>query len=405
MAVASVEGVQGWSRLSAAIGGQAILPAVEELHFAISDGVIRWLGPLSSPVRRVHDRVVGGVYDATRIGLTSIGEVGELVATHLGEADVEPSGRALKARASAQGALSQELLAGSPGFDPQVTLRVGGHQVQPDHASLQAAYPEATGVLTVFVHGLLDSEEVWAPRTADDADLPSVVAATGSTPLLVRYGTGRAIGRNGAELAQLLEEVTQAWPVPVTRILVVGHSMGGLVARAACATAAAHDHAWLSALSDVVYLGTPHLGSWLEKVVNVAGFVARRSSTRAAPVVSVLEHRSRGIKDLRHGTVVEDAWAGASPDDLLSGLVPDAPWLRGVTHHLVVGQLRPSAMHPLNTVFGDTLVRSASARGSGRRRRVGAGGPVVISEVGASHTALMRHPTVGTLLTEVATAA
>lgn len=403
--MASVEGIQSWSRLSSAVAVQAILPAVEGMHFAISDGVIRWFGPFSRPIGRVHDRLVGSAYDATRVALRSVGELGEVLATHIGAQDVEPSGRALKARATAQGALSHELLAGSPGLDPELTLRTVDGRVTPDRASLRAAYPQAAGQLTVFVHGLLDSEEVWGPRTPDGSDLPAIAAATGSTPLLVRYGTGRAIGRNGADLARLLEEVTRAWPVPVTRIVVVGHSMGGLVARAACSTAVEREHTWLSALSDVVYLGTPHLGSWLEKAANVGGWVLQRASTRAAPVAALLEQRSRGIKDLRHGTLVEDGWAGASPDDLLSGLMPDEPWLAGVTHHLVVGSLRPSAAHPLNVVFGDTLVRSASARGTGTRRRIGGGGPVVVTEVDASHTALLHHAAVGTLLTDVAASA
>ncbi len=38
---------------------------------------------------------------------------------------------------------------------------------------------------------------------------------------------------NGVALAALMQRVVDEWPVPVTRVALVGHSMGGLVIRAA----------------------------------------------------------------------------------------------------------------------------------------------------------------------------
>lgn len=400
--VVTAQSIQGWPRLTAAVAERAVLPMVQEMHRVMSDGAFRLVGPFGRHVQRMHDQVVGWGYDTARGVLRTAGELGELLAPRFGLAVAAPSPAALKARAWANGAFAEELLAGIPEFELEVSLWVDGAQLPLDRGSLQAAYPEATGALTVFVHGLVDSEDIWRPRTSEDTSLVGVAAASGTTPLLVRYRTGLAIGRNGADLAQLLEAVTQAWPVPVTRIVVVGHSMGGLVTRAACSTATAREHTWLSALSDVVYLGTPHLGSWLEKSSNVGAWALRRVSKRTAPIATFMEQRSRGIKDLRHGTLVEDGWEPATQDGLLAGLVPDEPWLDGTTHHLVVGQLRASATHPLNTMFGDKLVRSGSARGTGRHRRIADGGPVVVNEVPASHTALVRQPAVGALLAEVA---
>lgn len=393
--------MQGWPRLSAAIAARAVLPTVQEVHRAISDGAFRVVRPFGRPVQRVHDQIVGLGYDTVRGVLRTAGELGELLAPQFGQADAELSTTALKARALAHGAFTEELLAGIPEFELEVSLRVDGEEVPLDRASLQAAYPEATGVLTVFVHGLVDSEDIWRPRTPQDTSLAAVAASAGSTPVFVRYRSGLAIGRNGADLAQLLDTVTKAWPVPVTRIVVVGHSMGGLVARAACFTAAQRDHPWLTALSDVFYLGTPHLGSWLEKSANAGGWALRRVSSRTAPIATFMEQRSRGSKDLRHGTLVEEGWEAATQDGLFAGLLPDEPWLEGTTHHLVVGRLRASATHPLNLVFGDRLVRSGSARGTGKHRRIADGGPVVINEVAASHSALVRQPAVGELLAEV----
>lgn len=404
--VPSSDEMRGWSRLLAAVADRAVAATVQDMHRAISDGSFRWIGPIGRPVQQVHDAVTERVYGVVRASLRAGGELGAWVADRPRTEESPPSSAAVKARAIAHGVVSDELIARAPELDLELTLRHEGHDLAADVAGLRGAYPDADGRITVFVHGLVDSEALWCapgPRgvTGLDAPLPDVAGELGATPVLVRYGTGRSIGRNGADLAELLEAVTARWPVPVTQLTLVGHSMGGLLARAACATAQERGHTWTAALTDIVYLGTPHLGSWLEKTANVGSWALRHASTRSAPIGTLLDARSQGIKDLRFGTLVEEGWGESPVDDLLAGLVPDGPWLDDVTHHLVVGRLRPAARHPLNAVLGDALVRSGSASGVGRRRRIGAGGQVVVVPVGASHTRLVRHPEVATLLRTV----
>ena len=59
----------------------------------------------------------------------------------------------------------------------------------------------------------------------------------------------------------LLQELTEAWPVAVDRLALVGHSMGGLIVRAACAVRSEASRPWDALVTDVVTLGTPHLGA------------------------------------------------------------------------------------------------------------------------------------------------
>lgn len=393
--------VRGWAGLAVGVAERALAVTVREMHRAVSDGAFRWLGPIGRPVKQLHDTVVDQVYGALHVGLQG---AGELVATVSEPSDAaSSSSAALKARAIAHGALDERLLTRGPEFDRDVTLRHEGREVAPDAGELAAAYPEAGGRIVLFVHGLVDSEAVWAaePGAAGvDGVLPQVAGGSGATPLFVRYGTGRAIGRNGADLAELLEAVVRAWPVPVTRLVIVGHSMGGLVTRAGCAVARDRGHTWTAPLTDVVYLATPHLGSWLEKAANVGTWTLRHSSAYSAPIGNLLDLRSRGIKDLRFGTLVEDGWATSPIDGLLTGLAPDDPWLSGVTHHVVAGRLRAAQRDPLNAVFGDGFVRSGSAAGRGRRRRIG-GAQVVSVPVRASHSGLVRHTEVADLLRRV----
>ncbi|MGQ3227175.1 MAG: esterase/lipase family protein, partial [Hydrogenophaga sp.] len=74
---------------------------------------------------------------------------------------------------------------------------------------------------------------------------------------------------NGREFARQLEVLVTQWPVPLASITLIGHSMGGLVARAACEEGRQADHRWRPLLRHLMFLGTP----------SAAGRPARRDST------------------------------------------------------------------------------------------------------------------------------
>lgn len=398
-----------WARLTAAVAEQAVVTMVEDVHRAASDGVYRWLGPLGRPVQRSTDAATASAYRAVRAGLRGTGEI-VAAACHLGARasaapspiDVPPPSRnATKARAIAQGVLSPELLAVAPGFEEDLSLRHPGWSGPLEPADLAAALPTASSRVVVFVHGLVDTEQVWFPAEEPIAVLPQAVEASGATPLFVRYATGRSIERNGRELDAALEAVVAAWPVPVTSLTLVGHSMGGLLIRAACAAAVDRRARWLEQVDDLLYLGTPHLGSWLEKVANVTSWTLRRTSRRAASIGSLLDRRSQGIKDLRFGTTAVAAWPEGLVDGLLTGRPVDAAWLEGARHHLVVGRLHADPGHPLNGVLGDALVRASSATGTGRWRRIEGAASRRVTAINASHVQLPRDTQVAEVLREL----
>jgi pimeloyl-ACP methyl ester carboxylesterase len=391
--------------LLARVAAEAV-GTVHDVHRAGSDQVFRLVGPLGRPVKPVYDAVVDGTYRGVQLGCTGAGELGAHLARVVREDPAEDLDLSstwsapwhVRARSIAHGVLDERFFHLAPELDLQLTLRHRGREVAADPASLQRAYPRASGRIAVFVHGLVHAEGIWSDGAPAGTSLPEVAAQHGVTPLLVRYGTGRSIGRNGADLASLLDQVVASWPVPVTELTIVGHSMGGLVARAAAVTATREAQRWTSVLTRVVYLGTPHLGSWLEKFANVTSWVLRQASPASAPIGRLLDGRSRGIKDLRFGTLLEENWGDADLDDLLTGLAEDEPWLADVDHHLIVGRLRPSERHVLNLVFGDSLVRAASAAGAGRIRRIAGDTHVSLIALDASHVALPRHPEVAALL-------
>jgi pimeloyl-ACP methyl ester carboxylesterase len=93
--------------------------------------------------------------------------------------------------------------------------------------------------------------------------------------------------------------------VPVEELVILGHSMGGLVARSACHHGHEAGHAWLKDLRKLMFLGTPHHGAPLERGGHGLDFVMDLSPY-SAPFTQIGKSRSAGIRDLRHGTITGD---------------------------------------------------------------------------------------------------
>ncbi len=261
-----------------------------------------------------------------------------------------------------------------------MTIRVGGRAVRPDPAELEAAFPEATGRIVVFLHGLGEHEGHWNTRAAEMGGTygSRLAERAGWTPVFLRVNTGLSVAENGVALTALLQELVETWPVRARRIALVGHSMGGLIIRAGCAVSTEHEHSWRDLLSDVVTLGTPHLGADLALGVSHGSrFLALLPEI--AGFGRILEHRSPGIRDLERG-------------------LPDLPPMRGVRYRLVSAALG-SERSPVGAVFGDLLVRRASATGLRRSLRLFPDADV-LHLANAGHFALLNHPEVDHALSD-----
>jgi pimeloyl-ACP methyl ester carboxylesterase len=172
------------------------------------------------------------------------------------------------------------------------------------------AFPDATSRIVVFVHGLCETDEAWwaMTRRPDGTRQRNygerLQDELSFTPVYVRYNTGLHITENGRALARRLGELVAAWPTGVEEVVLVGHSMGGLVARSACHYAEEHGLPWTDAVRRVFCLGNPDLGANLEMSATVLSWaLAQIPETRA--MAKLLNARSAGIQDLRSGWRVE----------------------------------------------------------------------------------------------------
>jgi pimeloyl-ACP methyl ester carboxylesterase len=292
------------------------------------------------------------------------------------------------------GALGDQLAVRHDPRTIALSFRRGGHDVPVAGLALQ----EARQKTVVFLHGLMGDELIWQTGFQDDPAGPlrygpRLAAEAGCRCLYVRYNSGLHISENGRALSQLLTELVEAYPMAIGELVLVGHSMGGLLIRSAGyygseQLAVSSEHLpnkrkekpkqlltahcslpttkapWLAHLRSVFLLGVPNEGSYLEQNGLLVERLLRRINLFPTRFLSnAIARRSNGIKDLGQALLVDEDWQ--QPDDpALPRPRTVVPLLPGVRYHVLVGDwLRASRPQALRDYFGDGLVSAASSRG------------------------------------------
>jgi pimeloyl-ACP methyl ester carboxylesterase len=332
---------------------------VERVHGAIASRAFRPASFVGAPARYTHDTIAKVVYSCVRgagkgMGLAAA-ELASLVSAAAPAKDGDgqgatPSANANLAQAILNAALGDKLAAAGDPLAIRMAVRSRRRNVRMERSALQQAFPDAIPKIAVFLHGLGETEDSWGGTYGS-----SLCADFGFSPVYVRYNTGRHISDNGQELARLLTDVVNEWPTPVDELVLVGHSMGGLVVRSACHYGTS---SWTSLVTDVFYLGSPHMGAALERLAGKLGWaLGRLSETR--PYADLVNVRSAGIKDLRYGYVIEEDWAGCDADRCLQNHRHDVDLLETANHYGISASLSGASAR----VVGDLLVDPTSARG------------------------------------------
>ncbi|WP_019203871.1 triacylglycerol lipase [Tsukamurella sp. 1534] len=367
----------GLNEVAGAVGG------IHGVHRAISDRVFRYVrfgvGPAVAPVRALHDGITDGVYSTIGTVARTVGRVAAVGADWPGERPPSETARGAALIGAVLGLIGDDLEAeGSPLAADPVTVRVDGAivhlgegPVPPGRIAAEEVFDGAGGRVVVLLHGLTETEYAWGVGGADADDYGVRLAVDlGATPVYLRYNTGRHISDNGRDVADLLEQLARSWPVPITDLTLIGHSMGGLVARSAAHQASGLGMDWPSAVSATVSLGTPHLGAPLESAAHY-GSAALTAVPETAPFGRLLRRRSAGIRDLRGGSVVDEDWRDRDADALGRAVAAEVPLLDGAAHYFVAATVTRDARHPVGRLLGDGLVLPPSAAGVGRARRIG----------------------------------
>lgn len=390
------------------LGARGVRGLIQQTHLAVHETVVsgleRAFGPGARRIGGLHGAHLDGIYKVVDLGLQGASAAGAAAAAYVeraaadgtDESDPLPPPPGLRLADTEHTALMLAFVNGMYGdrlaamghpFAGSMVLRQDGADITVTPVGLAAAYPDATDRLAVFLHGLMETEVSWRFRAFTQYGDASVsygsrlAADGGFTPVWVRYNTGRAVADNGADLARLIGDLVRDWPVPVRDIVLVGHSMGGLVLHSALAQV--DDATWPELVHSTVTLGTPYLGAPLERG-------AKALAHRVTPLAQVawlkgtIDGRSAGIRDLGEGL--------GAHEELYPGGIGPSPHCR---HFLVFGALLPGERGRWREFAGDVLVPIPSASGGYDVARLPEGGvATVVSIPRVHHLALLNHPAV-----------
>jgi pimeloyl-ACP methyl ester carboxylesterase len=321
-----------------------VTEVVEAMHTTIAGGPAVLGKPLSGPARLINGLVYGSIRGVTRLVGTSIEAVVAQLAPLLGESAPGPQREAVLA--ALNGVLGDYLAETANPLAIEMRLR---HDV-----------PDAGGKLLVLVHGSSMNDRQWLRKGHDHG--AALARDHGYTPLYLHYNSGRHVSTNGRELDTLLEGLVAGWPVPVDELVLLGHSMGGLVSRSAihCAEReAGAARVWRTKLTKLVCIGTPHHGAPLERGGNWLD-VLLGVSRYSTPLARLGKLRSAGVTDLRFGNVLDEHWTGRDRFAMAADARKEVKLPEGVACYAIAGTTSPPGQ---SNRFGDGLVPVDSALG------------------------------------------
>jgi pimeloyl-ACP methyl ester carboxylesterase len=379
-----VDDLRGATRL-AIEATQAVSHVVEAMHVTIASGPDVLGRPLRVPARFFAGLVYETVRGVAKLVGSSIDLALVELAPWLGESVPGPEREAVVA--ALNGVLGDYLHETQNPLAIKMLFRQKGHPLELERQGLSAAIPKATEKLLVLVHGSCMNDLQWGRLGQGHGNL--LARDLGYTPVYLHYNSGLHVSTNGREFAAQLERLVAQWPVPLEELVIVAHSMGGLVARSACHYGEKASHAWRRHLRKLVCLGTPHHGaplerggSWVDLLLGVSRY--------SAPLARLGQIRSAGVTDLRFGSVLDEDWEGrdrfAPAIDARRPLALPAR----VKCYAVAGTLASKAGVKLS---GDGLVPVDSALGRHTRSELSLDFPEAHQRIafGASHVALLHH--------------
>lgn len=350
----SVENLRGAGRLStdAIIG---VVDLVEAMHRTLSPAQILLGRAGEQRTHGITSIVYKSIRGISRLSGVALDTVLGTASALLGTIHDQPATRSPRheaVRSALNGVLGDHLADTANPLAIDMRLHL--------HARTTATSSASSGdKLVVFVHGLCLNDLHWQAR---DCDYGAALARDcGYTPLYLHYNSGRHISGNGRQFAEQLESLMQARHAPLKELVLIGHSMGGLVIRSACHYGELAGHSWRRQACKAFFLGTPHHGAPLERSGAWIEALLDRNPL-LAPFARLGKIRSAGITDLRHGNLVDEDWQDrdrAARSDTRTTM----PLPEGVVCHAIAATTGTRTGSLADRLFGDGLVPLASALG------------------------------------------
>jgi pimeloyl-ACP methyl ester carboxylesterase len=382
--------LRGASRL-AIDATRGLVDLVEAMH----QNIAGFTGVLGKARSRHAGGISGFVYRTIR-GTTGLvgGGIDAVLARLLPMLDEASSSRGREVvLAALNGVLGDYLAATSNPLAIPMRLRRNGSPLQLSRLALAGKIRQPSDRVAILAHGLCLSDLQWHRKGHDHG--AALARDLGYTPVYLHYNTGLHVSSNGRAFAGLIQVLLEQWPVAVKELVIVGHSMGGLVSRSACHYGALAGHEWPKRLRKLVFLGTPHHGAplergghWVDVILGVSPYTA--------PFARLGKIRSAGVTDLRHGNLLDADWEGRDRFARAQDSRQPVPLPKRVQCYAIAATTGTRAGDLSDRVLGDGLVPVESALGRHADPRLALSIPKSRQWVGygMNHLDLLSHPEV-----------
>lgn len=387
--------VAGYGKLAldATLG---VVDMVGAMHRKIVDtpGVLEH--PLTKALSEAADLVLGGIREIAHSTREGVDRLVQDITPDI--AQMESSAQREAVVSAFNGVVGDHLASSNNPLAITMRLRRNGQALELSKPALQAAVTTTaaapiSGKILLLVHGSCMNDLQWMRQNHDHG--AALAAAHGFTAVYLHYNTGLHISSNGRQLAGLLQELVHAWPIDVQELVIVAHSMGGLVSRSACHYAQQAGLDWLSHLSRMVFLGSPHHGAPLERGGNWVTLLLEAMPSTSA-YAGLAKIRSSGVTDLRHGSLLDEDWAQGDRFAHTTDL-PGFVALPASVQCYAVGAVLNKELDNLGaTLLGDGMVPLDSALGKHDDPQRCLGIPETHQAIfyGLNHLDLLNHPEV-----------
>jgi len=197
------------------------------------DNIARAPGILDTPSQGPTSGITGLVYESIRSVTGLVGGGIEAILAPLvpmlEEKSSLPERQAVLA--ALNGVMGDYLAATDSPLAIPIRLRHKGKPLTLGREALASAIPRLNSKLIVLAHGLCMNDLQWKRKRHDHG--AALARDLGYTPVHLHYNSGLHVSTNGFAFAKLLEALAEQWPVLLEELVIIAHSMGGLVSRSA----------------------------------------------------------------------------------------------------------------------------------------------------------------------------
>jgi len=245
-----------------------------------------------------------------------------------------------------------------------MSFRFKSRDVEVENLKDHFDFTKYNGKVVLVIHGLMNDESIWQSEANEKTQrLGSLLEKEDKANFLyIRYNTGLHISENGRTFSDLIQQFINKYP-SANELVIISHSMGGLVTRSAGYYADIQKQSWIKQLKKVFLIGVPNEGSYVAKVAYMTQYFFRKiDPSENDSVAKFFDVRSNGIKDLSFGYLTDEDWLNAKDGNERNIETSKVYPLPDVDYYLIAGTVADKKKRSrIFTFFGDGLVEKESA--------------------------------------------